>query len=53
MSKIEVTEERKLRWPDGAERTRIKERKSQSAWRVLADGYKHPRDWHAGYWELV
>lgn len=33
MAKLEVIEERKLRWPDGAERTRIKERKSQNSWK--------------------
>jgi hypothetical protein len=31
--KTEVIEETKLRWPDGAERTRIKERKDQRAWK--------------------
>jgi hypothetical protein len=33
VAKVEVIEERKLRWPDGAERTRIKERKAQTAWK--------------------
>ena len=31
--KIDVLEETKLRWPDGIERTRIKERKPQSSWK--------------------
>jgi len=31
--KTEVIEEGKLRWPDGAERTRIRERRSQAAWK--------------------
>jgi hypothetical protein len=31
--KIDVVEELKLRWPDGCERTRIKERKPQPAWK--------------------
>lgn len=33
MAKIEVVEEVKLKWPDGAERTRIKERVGQGRWR--------------------
>jgi hypothetical protein len=33
MAKIEVVEETKLKWPDGAERTRIKERVGQGRWR--------------------
>lgn len=31
--KIDVVEDLKLKWPDGVERTRIKERKPQSAWK--------------------
>lgn len=31
--KTELIEESKLRWPDGAERTRIKDRKGQNAWK--------------------
>jgi hypothetical protein len=33
MAKVDVVEETKLRWPDGAERTRIKERVGQGRWR--------------------
>ncbi len=33
MGKLELVEESKLRWPDGAERTRIKDRKDQRAWK--------------------
>jgi hypothetical protein len=33
MGKTEITEELKLKWPDGCERTRIKERKPQHAWK--------------------
>lgn len=32
MAKLDVVEESVLRWPDGCERTRIKERKPQAAW---------------------
>jgi hypothetical protein len=38
--KIEVTEERELRWPDGAERVRIMDRKPQSAWKKNWVQYK-------------
>lgn len=31
--KIDIIEESKLKWPDGAERTRIKERTGQGRWR--------------------
>ena len=31
--KPDLVEESKLRWPDGAERTRIRERRSQAAWK--------------------
>jgi len=33
MKKTDVIEELKLRWPDGMERTRIKERKPQHSWK--------------------
>jgi hypothetical protein len=33
MTKMEVLEEAKLRWPDGAERTRIKDRVGQPRWK--------------------
>lgn len=33
MDKIEILEESKLRWPDGAERTRIKDRTGCGRWR--------------------
>jgi hypothetical protein len=33
MSKIDVIEEAKLKWPDGAERTRIKDRVGQGRWK--------------------
>jgi hypothetical protein len=33
MKKIDMIEEAVLRWPDGCERTRIKERRPQSAWK--------------------
>jgi hypothetical protein len=33
MTKIEVNEQSVLKWPDGVERTRIKERQAQKAWR--------------------
>lgn len=32
-AKLDVIEETKLRWPDGIERTRIKERKPQPGWK--------------------
>ena len=32
MKKVDVVEELKLKWPDGIERTRIKERKPNKAW---------------------
>jgi hypothetical protein len=38
--KIDLIEELVLRWPDGAERTRIKERKSQSAWKFTWGQYR-------------
>ena len=38
--KIELLEESTLRWPDGAERTRIKDRKGQSAWKFSWGQYK-------------
>ena len=38
--KIAVTEENPLRWPDGWERTRIQDRKPQSAWKKNALGYR-------------
>jgi hypothetical protein len=41
MKKIEVVEENKMRWPDGKERTRIKERKQNKAW---AFGWAKYRD---------
>jgi hypothetical protein len=40
-NKIDVVEEFKLKWPDGVERTRIKERVSQGRWR---EGWKDTRD---------
>lgn len=33
MSKIDFIEQTQLKWPDGMERTRIKERKKQTAWK--------------------
>lgn len=39
-SKIDIIEESVLRWPDGCERTRIKERKGQSAWKFPYSKYK-------------
>lgn len=36
---LEVTEKTVLRWPDGMERTRIKERKRQNAWRLTWKDY--------------
>ncbi len=33
MAKLEILEESVLRWPDGCDRTRIKERKSKAAWK--------------------
>lgn len=38
--KTEVLEEAKLKWPDGAERTRIKEQKGQSAWKFGIPKYR-------------
>lgn len=38
--KIDMIEEQTLRWPDGCERTRIKERKNQSAWKFTWGQYK-------------
>lgn len=38
--KIEVIEEMKLRWPDGAERTRINHREGQGRWR---EGWRETR----------
>lgn len=38
--KIAVTEENPLRWPDGWERTRIQDRRPQSAWKKSALGYR-------------
>ena len=40
MTKLDVLEEATLRWPDGMDRTRIKERKGQSAWKFGAAKYK-------------
>lgn len=39
MKKTEVVEELKLRWPDEMERTRIKERTKQSAWKKTRAEY--------------
>ncbi|HET6220158.1 MAG TPA: J domain-containing protein [Acidobacteriaceae bacterium] len=36
---IDVTEETKLRWPDGIDRTRIKDRKRQPAWKQSRTEY--------------
>lgn len=33
MAKLEILEESTLRWPDGCERTRIKERQKKAAWK--------------------
>ena len=33
MAKLDVIEETKLKWPDGLERTRIKERVGQGRWK--------------------
>ena len=38
--KIDLIEEQHLRWPDGCERTRIKERKKQSAWKFTWTQYR-------------
>lgn len=38
--KIEVSEELKLKWPDGMDRTRIKERKSHRAWGFTFGKYR-------------
>jgi hypothetical protein len=38
--KIDLIEEAKLKWPDGCERTRIKERKPQSSWKKNWTEYK-------------
>jgi hypothetical protein len=38
--KIDLIEESVLRWPDGCERTRIKERKGQSAWKFTWGQYR-------------
>lgn len=40
MSKLDVLEETKLKWPDGLERTRIKERVGQGRWK---EGWKDTR----------
>lgn len=39
--KIEVAEELKLRWPDGCERTRIRERRPQHAWKKTRQEYQN------------
>ena len=31
--KVDLMEESELRWPDGCERTRIKERQTKAAWK--------------------
>lgn len=38
--KMDVVEEMNLRWPDGCERTRIKERKNQPSWKKLRSEYQ-------------
>jgi hypothetical protein len=38
--KIDVLEQAELRWPDGWERTRIQDRKSQSAWKKPRGEYR-------------
>ena len=38
--KIDLIEEQVLRWPDGCERTRIKERKSQAQWKLPYSKYR-------------
>ena len=38
--KIDLIEESTLRWPDGCERTRIRERKSQPAWKFTWSKYR-------------
>jgi len=38
--KIDLIEEQVLRWPDGCERTRIKERKNQAQWKFPYSKYK-------------
>lgn len=40
MTKVDVIEEQKLKWPDGAERTRIQDRKGQSAWKFGVAKYR-------------
>jgi hypothetical protein len=40
MKGIDLVEESNLRWPDGWERTRIQDRKPQSAWKKPLSGYK-------------
>ncbi len=34
-NKIDLLEDRSMRWPDGCERTRIKDRTGQGRWREL------------------
>ena len=38
--KIDLVEDQVLRWPDGCERTRIKERKSQAQWKFPYSKYR-------------
>lgn len=40
MKKIELLEESNLKWPDGCERTRIKDRKGQTAWKFPWSKYR-------------
>ena len=40
MAKVELVEETKLKWPDGCDRTRIKERKPQHSWKKTWKDYR-------------
>lgn len=40
MAKTDVVEDNKLQWPDGWERTRIQDRKPQSAWKRPLSSYR-------------
>lgn len=40
MGKIDVVEESNLRWPDGWDRTRIQDRKTQSSWKSSYNTYR-------------
>lgn len=40
MPKTDVVEDRMLRWPDGCDRTRIKERKTANGWKGITAKYR-------------